>query len=794
MENKKASESTIYLGISLVAMSTLMVELILIRIFSVTLWYHFAFMAISIAMFGIGASGIYVYLFAPTRSPDDTLRRLAVSALVFSATTVIALVIQLQTRFVPSFSLKSFLLLGQVYLVTAVPFFFSGLCISLALTQFSSQVSKLYFADLAGAGLGCFLVIPILSIFSGPSAVIAASILAAASAYAFASAAQWRSVRYGAAAACALLAVLLAGNDITDVLKIQFVKGHEEQGVILEKWNPFSRVTLVPWMGEGPFQGWGPSRKYNGPQPKSMMITIDAHAATPIYEFNNDLNSVEALAYDSTAIAYHLKRGGQDALIIGSGGGKDVLTALLFDVKPVYAVEINPSVVEIVKNDYADYSGNLYHRDDVHVIVDEGRSYIARSKQEYDVIQASQVDSWAATAAGAFVLTENNLYTIEAFKQYYDHLSDDGILTMTRFFFSVGGGQTLRLVALGYHTWKAKGAENPADHIAVIRNRNMGTVLFKKSRFTEAELNTLEDLCRKMDYQIVASPRQCESAALEGLYESGGSEAFYRNLPFNMEPPVDDKPFFFHMLRLRDFLRARERPAGLAFNDNAVFVLGSLMVIVTILCLLFIFGPLWTFRRSVFRQSGGKWFFLLYFACLGVGFMMVEVPLMQKLLLFLGHPIYAFSVTLFGLLVFSGIGSYMTGFIPANRTNRWLAALLGLLSVFLVGYILALPYFIHRLISVPTHVKVPLVVVALFPLGLLMGTPFPMGIKLADREAPKMIPWMWGINGATSVFASVLAIAVAINWGFAAAMTVGLLSYVIALVIICPRISKDRPE
>jgi hypothetical protein len=247
------------------------------------------------------------------------------------------------------------------------------------------------------------------------------------------------------------------------------------------------------------------------------------------------------------------------------------------------------------------------------------------------------------------------------------------------------------------------------------------------------------------------------------------------------------------MLRLRDFLRAQERPAGLAFNDNAVFVLGSLMIIITFLCLMFIFGPLWTFRRDALRQRRGKWAFLLYFACLGIGFMMIEVPLMQKLLLFLGHPIYALSVTLFGLLVFSGIGSYLTGLIHPDGHRRWHPVLLALLSILLLAYILALPHFMERWISVPTHYKIPLVILGLIPLGLLMGMPFPMGIKLVARQAPEMIPWVWGINGATSVFASVISIGVAINWGFSAAMMVGLFSYAVALVVVSFGISRRAP-
>ncbi|MFC1851023.1 hypothetical protein ACFL27_12585 [candidate division CSSED10-310 bacterium] len=788
-------DRTIYVGIALVAMSTLMLELVLIRIFSVTLWYHFAFMAISIALLGMGVSGIYVYIFSPVRSPENTLKRLTVGAMLFSITTVIALIVQLSTRFVPSFSPKSFFLLSQVYVVVAIPFFFGGYCISLALTQYSRHVSKLYFADLFGAGIGCFLVFPVLSVFTGPSAVVVAAVLAGVAAILFAYAADWKVMRFGTVLLCGLLLILLFANVQQDFFKIKFAKGVKQVNVVLERWNPFSRVVLSKLWGGDSFGGWSLSRVYSGPQPNAMMITIDAHAATPIYEFNGDFASVKALGFDSTAAAYHLKRSGR-ALIIGSGGGKDVLTALLFGMAPVYGVEINPSVVQMVQEDYAAYSGHLFDRDDVRIIVDEGRSYIARSREKFDVIQASLVDSWAATAAGAFVLTENHLYTMEAFQKYYEHLTADGILTMSRIFTSECS-QTLRLVALGYEAWKACGVKQPEKHIAVIRNEYIGTVLFKKSEFSPAEISTIANLCQQLDFEFVIGPDRINNPVIEALFKSGGSETFYQSLNYNLEPPVDDKPFFFHMLRLKDLLssatRARSRNindrelllgfgglAGLAYNDNAVFVLGSLIIIVTVLSLSFIFGPLWTFKREVLRHSQGKGALLLYFTCLGVGFMMVEVPLMQKLMLFLGHPIYSLAVTLFGLLIFSGIGSYATDFIPADTRNRWLGAILLALAVLVIIYILVLPYFIHLLISIPTSLKILLVVLALFPLGFLMGMPFPMGIKLVDRKAHEMIPWVWGINGGTSVFASVFSIVVAITWGFSVAMVVGFTAYLIA--------------
>lgn len=795
----------LYFGVGLVAMSTLMLELVLTRIFSVTLWYHFAFMAISVALLGIGVSGIYVYVIAPARSPAKTLRRLAVSAFALSITTVVALIVQLQTRFVPSFSPMSFLLLSQVYLVIAVPFFFGGLCISLVLTQFSQNVSKLYFADLVGAGIGCILVIPLLWQFTGPRAIVVAAILAALASWNFASVAEWRMMRRGSIALVATLILLLVVDSRANLLRIKFVKGHDETHVVTEKWNPFSRVVLQDKEDKS-FAGWSLSSAYSGPLPPFMMIRIDAHAGTPMYRFDGNLDSVEALKYDSTSIAYNLKRGGK-ALIMGSGGGKDVLTALLFDMGPIYAVEINPSVIEIVMDDFADFSGRIYDRDNIRLVVDEARSYIARSQEKFDIIQASLVDSWAATAAGAFVLTENNLYTIEAFEKYYDHLTDDGILTISRVFPN-RGGQTLRLAALGYEAWKKCGIKDPKHHMVIIRSGVIGTMLLKKSEFTQDEISTLSLLCRQLQFEIVGSPAKSTHPVIDALFNSNGSKSFYDNLPYNLEPPVDDKPFFFHMLRLKDLLRPELRAsastlnsydllagfqniAGLTYNDNAIFVLGSLLLIVTIFCVLFILGPLWTFKREALRRSRGKWALLTYFTCLGIGFMMVEVPLMQKLLLFLGHPIYALSVTLFSLLIFSGIGSYTTSRIPMDTHNRWLGAILASVSTLVFIYIILLPVFTHSLISIPTFLKVPLVVLAIGPLGFLMGMPFPMGIKLVDRKAHEMIPWVWGINGATSVFASVFSIAVAINFGFSAAMGVGLLAYVIASFVVHLNVLKE---
>jgi len=806
-----------------------MLELTLTRIFSVTMWYHFAFMSISIAMFGLGLSGIYIYLFPHRFKPHQVERQLVGSSLLFSLFTFLSFVLQLQIPFIPELSLQGFLSVGATYLTTCIPFFLGGLTISLALFHYRYLISTLYFSDLIGAGVGCMLLIPTLNLFGGPNAVLVIAILASVAALFFNLSLRSKEQRQGPGGpgkwenggtrssspiqgtsssgffrVLALLLIALVGtlllNLQSGLLRVRFSKGStlQEAGFLYKKWNAFSLISVTKEYDQGPF-GWGLSDlAYQGNDPEELLLYIDEAAGTPITRFDGNLEKVGYLKYDVTALAHYLKKEGE-ILVIGPGGGRDILTALVFGQKKITGVEVNPLIIQAVNEVFGDFTDHLYSYPGVEIIMDEARSYIARSNRQYDIIQASLIDTWAATAAGAFILTENNLYTLEAFLNYFQHLKDDGLLTMSRWFFHDLPAETLRLSALGLEAWRKAGVPHPEQHLILVKKMSwkafgpngIATLLMKKQPFTPEEIQTLSQVSERLGFDLVYTPGFARDPYFEQLIGASDRPAFYENFILDISPPTDDKPFFFQMMRFTDFFNEKIPPEIMNMNLRAVSVLGILLLVVTCLVFIFILGPLWVFSPRALHPTAarGTIQFLAYFACLGLGFMLVEIPLIQRFILFLGHPIYALSVILFSLLLFSGLGSYLTTFISPSRAEKYLLGILAALGLLLVFYIFYLPDFMNALLAMKTGYKVLLTVFLLLPLGLLMGMPLPLGIKLVDMWASILIPWVWGVNGATSVLASVLAMAIAITFGFSIALIVGQTAYLLAMlpILLLPR-------
>lgn len=768
---------TVGIGVFLLSAANLMLELVLTRIFSVVMWYHFAFMSISLALLGASIAGILIYL-KPHRFPLERMgRQLALFAILFALSAVLALVVQLQVHVTPELSIRKILPLSLIYVPTLLPFFFGGLAISLALTHLTRTVSKLYFLDLVGAGVGCLIVIPVLDSVSGPTAVLVVAALATLSALVF----SLREPRVYRGVAIGVFALTLLGigvNIKSDLLRVEFAKGQTEETKLFERWNHFSRVAVFGDLEE-PF----------------LWMNIDALAGTPIPRFYGTPDQIEyrrqdamAVGYEIAYLAYHLRDGGR-ALIIGPGGGLDVVAALAFGQQKVTAVEINPVIIDAVNDRFAEYTSSLYTLPRVDAVIDEGRSYIAGSGERYDVIQASMTDTWAATGAGAFSLSENYLYTEEAFVDYYRHLTDEGILTVTRWYFESLPAEMFRLVGLAQSALQQVGVSDVKQHIVVVahsRPEGFGVLMLKRTPFTAAEIAALEALSPDLGMNILYAPGLEASSEFYDLITADDPQAYYAAYPLNIEPPSDDNPFFFHLLRPRDFLNADSEllnQGAMNMNLTAVSVLINLLILISILAALFIFGPLLVTRRRDLVGKGSRATLLVYFACLGLGFMTIEISLMQRFILFLGHPIYSLTVILFSLLFFAGLGSLTTNAIRVSSGRR-VAWIVLALTVLLTFYVFALPGILHSALDWPKATKVVVSISLLAPLGYLMGMPFPLGMKLADATASRMVPWLWGINGTLSVLASVLSVFLALNLGFTFVALVGQVAYAVALVAI----------
>jgi len=431
----------------------------------------------------------------------------------------------------------------------------------------------------------------------------------------------------------------------------------------------------------------------------------------------------------------------------------------------------------------------------VNIYADDGRNYLAKSSENYDVIQASAVDTWAATAAGAFALSENTLYTQEAFSLYKQHLTPDGILAFSRFIYPGDHyGEALRLTGLALAAWQAAGIQEPDQNLILVGNLNTKedegyiSLLLKNSPFTLEEVEKVEAVSQEMGFSVLYAPFDRGYGLMHEFVTSPDYEVFWENYSIDISPPTDDRPFFFQMIKLSDIPRQGLQTI-LNGEEQLRFVpiatLGILLTLVSFLVLFFILGPMWLYRRRQLENVSGNTLFLIYFASLGIGFMLIEVGLIQKFVLFLGHPTYSLAVVLSSLLLSSGLGSFFTRRVAPERAAQ-VASRIGLGLIFLLPiYILFLPELHGQFMGLEQRLKIIISMCGLFPIGLTIGTFFPLGIKLAVvHQAETAIPWYWAVNGATSVFASVFAIAVGLQFGIRAELIGGWLVYLIATSIL----------
>ncbi|MBI3449603.1 MAG: class I SAM-dependent methyltransferase [Acidobacteria bacterium] len=787
-----------YAGLFTAALSTLMFEVLLTRIFSVTMFYHFAFVAISVAMFGMTAGAMAVYLLPNTFTPQRLKAHLAVATLMFALTSLGAFLLHVSLPTFSSGQTTGMSAMAPTYIVMTVPFFFSGVAICLALTRYSRDVSRLYTADLIGAAIGCVATVVLLKVTDGPTAVVAVAGIAAAGAACFAMDSGAPRVKWTTIVAAVALLGCAAGHTVLvwqqrPLLRLFWVKGKQESPPLYEKWNSFSRVTVTGRIGQRfTANGWGLSHAYpTGRSVAEIGLTIDNSAGTPLTGFTGDLGEVQHLKYDLVNIAHYLKKDA-DVLVVGTGGGRDVLAALAFGQKSIVGVEINENIIKAVNERFGDFTGHLDQYSNVRFVNDEARSFIARQTGQFDILQISLIDTWAATAAGAFVLSENSLYTVDAWKIFLHHVRPAGILTVTRWYFRDRPSEMYRLTGLATEALSELGVARPRDHMVILRAMKydkspeapdgVGTILVSPTPFKSQDLDRLDELAATLKFEIVLSPRTAVDEVFGKMASADGLVEVVDRFPLNIAPPTDDAPFFFHMLRLKDVfdskLRASWEAGANRIQLNAVSVLATLLAVVLWMTAIGIGVPLAMTRRRV--ALGRNWPLLVYFGGIGMGFMLIEISQMQRLVVFLGHPTYALSVVLFALLLSSGVGSFLTSSIGGDRLRASARALLGGLLGALALFGIVTPRVAAMFEPSSTPVRILLATGILFALGIFMGTAFPLGMKLAASTSESLTPWLWGVNGAASVLASVLAVVIALTWGISAAFWTGAGAYAIA--------------
>ena len=779
-------------GLFLTTAAILMLEVSLTRILSVIMWYHFAFLAISVALFGLAASGLAVYLlpkwFRAERAVDHAFLAAIGLALAVPATFWMLAANPAYRHFTTSFrgegsasSPAALAGIAALYLVGALPFFVGGLVGATLFRHFGRAASRLYFLDLVGAGIGCAATVPVLDQVGGPGAMAVVSALAALAAACF-GAARGDRRRVALAALLAVVAATVAvTNPSTGLLKLRYFRGRAEPDLLIERWNSFSRVGV----------------RDTG-SPDSLLIEIDSASNTIASRWDGRVESVAPLRDGLIAVQYALVERPR-VLVIGSGGGVDLLTAVASGARSITAVEVNPIIVDLMTHKYAEFSGGIYLRPEVTVVTDEARSHIRRSGERWDVIQAGYVDTYAATAAGAFSLTENTLYTRQAFRDYLTHLTPDGIVSIQRYF-EEPPQQTIRLVSLALAALADRGDQRPWKHVVVMRQGDRASMLMKNSEFTEEQVARLEAHAARTGLEVVAAPGRAGQGLYGRLLNAPDPRAVIAGYALDISPVGDDRPFFFYVVKPIQFWRGLLIQQGERVNARAVFLLTALLLVAAVACvaMLVLPGLAAAGRRPALRAGLPA---MGWFAMLGLGFMLVEIGLLQRLMLFLGHPTMALGVVLTTLLVSAGLGASLTRGVTLEHSERALR----LLTIGVLGMValiaLAWPPLFESLVGLERPARIAIAVAALTPVGLVLGTLFPLGVRRLAEGRPELIPWAWAVNGATSVLGSILAMVVAINNGFTATILLGGLCYVVALVLVpatalpaAEPVAEARPE
>ena len=774
-------------GVALASFATIALELLLTRVYSVTMYYHFAFMVISLALLGLAVGGVALYLFPrffARRSPGFWA---AASMLGFAVGVVFALSVALHNPISLRDWRSNRTTLCWIYLAASAPFLFSGLALSVAIASAKEQIGRIYAFDLVGAALGCLFVIPVISWLGAPGALVLAAAAGALAALLFALSAgtqgRWLVLLSGAVGLALLVVAVREPSDHRFGSARNPDKFLGKRSVLFEQWNAFSQITVTP-----------------AGDPDYRWIFIDADAATRMWSGDIRASNFQAPRRFSevrvAALVYDLRHDGT-ALIIGPGGGTDVTSALNHGVPRVVGVEVNPLIVnQVMRSKFVDWNGDLYRDPRVQIVVDEGRSYIRRAPDAFASIQATLVDTWAASSSGAFTLSENNIYTREAFSEFLDHLAPGGILAVTRWYDANSPKEFLRLVALGRAALEARGVAGieVANYFAIATdNDRRGTLLLSRDPYRPEDLARLRAAVTEDHLRLLFTPGGHasgeggdEDRLLHSFLEASSGESVLAAQRYDASATTDDRPFFFYNLRGHQLLSIFAHPERLELNNLGVAILIFLLILSLAMTLLLVVGPLLLLRREALRGARGlKLRLLAYFSCLGLGYILVEIGFMQKFVLFLGHPIYALAVVLASLLAASGAGSALSGWGAARFGLRGFAmrVVLGLAIVLAVYAAVLTPIF-HALLGLPLGARIAMAIVLIVPVGVLMGVLLPTGVRAAGNLGQDMVAWAWGVNGAASVVGSVAAMFLSMNLGFTAALGVGIVVYLAAIGLI----------
>ena len=794
----------LFLATLLISASAIAYEILLMRMLSIVQWHHFAYMIISLALLGYGASGTFIAINKRWLEPRFELV-FSISGLLFSVTMVACFVLGQRVPFNALeivWNPRQFINLSIIYLVFFVPFFFAACCIGLAFTCRRSYISRIYFFDLIGAGLGAMSIVGLLFLLSVQDALIVLAILALLASTLMGFMSSARKPLFATQIAWLIALLISLPQDWLD-MQISEYKGLNQamqvidSNVLKVSSSPLGLLTVVE-SPRVPFR-YAPGLSLNTrfEPPEQLAVFTDGDGMSVITRYDRNLDAPGYMGDVTAALPYALLDAPR-VLILGAGGGTDVLLALYNGAIKVDAVELNPQMTNLVKDAYADFAGHLYDDERITVHTQEARGFVARSKDQYDLIQVAMLDSFAASGSGVQALSESYLYTVEAIQEYLKHTAAGGMLAITRWL-KLPPRDNLKLVATVIEALQEMGVAEPGRQLAIIRSWNTSTLLVRNGEFSTDDIAIIREFASSHSFDTAFYPSMPAREAnrfnlidqaflYDGVIALLGNDAhgFVTRYKFHIAPATDNKPYFFHFFKwsaLPEVMALRKR-GGASLIEWGYLILIATVVQAAIAGVILILLPLSLVKRSWPRGTGtrlGSYFFLL-----GLAFLFVEMAFIQKFILFLSHPLYAVAVVLSGFLVFAGLGSAYSGQlvkrVGQSRRSPVVIAVAAISAVALL-YMTFLPMLFQQLIGLVDGIKVVVSVVLIAPMAFFMGMPFPIVLNRVADSAPDFIPWAWGINGFASVMSAALATLLAIEFGFTVVVLLALGFYATAAAI-----------
>jgi spermidine synthase len=785
-------------AICLVSAAAISFEILLMRILSITQWHHFAWMVISLALLGYAASGTAIALGRQWLEPRFH-KAFALSALLLSVSIVGC--VELGQR-VPFNALemiwnpRQFLHLASMYLIFIVPFFFAAFCVGLAFTCRGSLIHRIYFVDLFGAGLGALLIISLLFWLTPPQALVllAAMALSASVIMMVKVTAGGTLIAAQIAWSAALLLTLQQGwvelrpsefKGLSQALQVV------DSRVLTEKSSPLGLLSVVE-SPRIPFRH-APGLSFNAQSlpPEQLAVFTDGEAISVINDFAAGPGGMDYLADVTAALPFRILDAPK-VLVLGAGAGSDLLLALQQGASHIDAVELNPQMIALVRERFAEFAGPVFDHPLVDVHIAEARGFVARSDKRYDLIQIGLLDSFGVTGSGVQALNESYLYTVEGIRSYLERLESGGLLAITRWL-RIPPRDSLKLVATVIAAMREMGVSQPESQLVVIRSWNTLTLLAGKRPFQPEDIDAIRDFAQLRFFDLAWFPSMQPGDAnrfnqLEFPYFYDGIAAlldaeagnFIERYKFYIAPATDNRPYFFHFFKWRvlpEVLALRKR-GGASLIEWGYLILVATLVQAVIAGSILILLPLARIRPGWPAGIAGR--MGSYFFLLGLAFLFIEMAFIQKFILFLGHPLYSVAVVLAGFLIFAGAGSGYSGRM-ANRLEASgrspVQFVTGAIITISLGYVFLLPTCFEHLMGLDERIRIGISLALIAPLAFFMGMPFPLGLKRVASQAPDFIPWAWGLNGFASVISAVLATLLAVHFGFTAVLLMALVFY-----------------